>query len=103
MKLSKDKILYHPARLSIVAHLLRCGGSGTWSAIWRATDTNPGNIAAHFEVLENAGAVTVLKEIVGKRVRTTVVLTDAGRQAFADHMAAMKAITEPSMMVEATP
>jgi DNA-binding MarR family transcriptional regulator len=58
-------------------------------AITGATD---GNLGAHLGTLEKAGYVAVDKEPVGKRFRTRVSITAAGRTAFLAHLAFLKAI-----------
>lgn len=44
-------------------------------------------------VLEGSGYVSVRKGYVGKRPRTWLKLTPAGRQAFQSHLDALRAIT----------
>jgi DNA-binding MarR family transcriptional regulator len=60
-------------------------------AITGATD---GNLGAHLATLETAGYVAVTKEFVGKRPRTTVTLTRAGRSAFEHHVAYLRDILD---------
>ena len=45
-------------------------------------------------VLSNADLVTVRKEAVGRRTRTWVGITKAGRAAFEQHLATLQAIVD---------
>lgn len=49
-----------------------------------------GNLSQHLGVLEGAGLVTIEKGYSGKRARTWVTLTKAGRDALAKEIAQLK-------------
>jgi DNA-binding MarR family transcriptional regulator len=51
-----------------------------------------GNLSAHLRVLEETTYVAVEKGFVGRRPRTWILATRAGRRAFEDHVAALEAI-----------
>ncbi|MFJ6671949.1 transcriptional regulator [Actinosynnema sp. NPDC091369] len=53
-----------------------------------------GNLSRHIAVLEQAGLVAVEKGYDGKRPRTWVCVTPAGRAALAAEMAALRALLE---------
>ncbi|MFI7600292.1 winged helix-turn-helix domain-containing protein [Actinoplanes sp. NPDC049681] len=50
------------------------------------------NLSKHATALEAAGYVTVRKGYVGRRPRTWLALTPAGRRALKSHVAALNAI-----------
>jgi DNA-binding MarR family transcriptional regulator len=56
------------------------------------TGATDGNLGAHLDHLARAGYVEVAKAFVGRRPRTTVKASMAGRAAFARHVAFLKAI-----------
>jgi hypothetical protein len=90
-----DKTLLQPTRLAAVAHLVACGGEASFAEIRVAAScASHALLWAHNQVLERAGYIKVRKLIVGHQVRTSLVLTDLGRRAFADHKAALAAITD---------
>ena len=60
-------------------------------AIARATD---GNLGAHLATLEKAGYVEIEKDFVGKRPRTRVSISRAGRRAYEAHLAYLRDILE---------
>ena len=53
-------------------------------------DLTAGNLSQHLGVLENAGLITIEKGYAGKRARTWITLTKAGRAALADEIAHLK-------------
>ena len=53
-----------------------------------------GNLGMHLAKLEEARYVTVKKEFVGRRPRTTCRLTARGREAFRRHVERLRAIAE---------
>jgi DNA-binding MarR family transcriptional regulator len=53
-------------------------------------ELSPGNLSQHLGVLENAGLITIDKGYEGKRARTWVTLTKAGRAALAEEIAQLK-------------
>ncbi len=53
-------------------------------------DLTAGNLSQHLGVLENAGLITIEKGYAGKRARTWVTLTRAGRTALAEEIANLK-------------
>ncbi|WP_158854706.1 transcriptional regulator [Saccharothrix deserti] len=57
-------------------------------------DLTPGNLSRHVSVLEVAGLVCVEKGYEGKRPRTWVSITAAGRKALAREMVALRALLD---------
>jgi DNA-binding MarR family transcriptional regulator len=53
-------------------------------------EVTAGNLSQHLGVLENAGLVAIEKGYAGKRPRTWVTLTPAGRTALADEITQLK-------------
>ncbi|GAA2606453.1 transcriptional regulator [Streptomyces axinellae] len=93
-----DTALLDPTRLSIVALL-----SGVEWAEFRwvqdAAGISASALSKQFSTLESRGYVEVEKGYVGKRPRTWVNLTGAGRSALEGHMAAMRRVVEESQRV----
>lgn len=56
-----------------------------------ATD---GNLGAHLTTLEQAGYVRVKKDFAGKKPRTRVTMTAAGRRAFTRHVAYLRDVID---------
>src|SRR5690554_3289224 len=51
-------------------------------------------LSKHLAVLEEAGYVSVQKGFEGKRARTWLSLTDTGRKAYGNYIAALRSITD---------
>lgn len=91
-----DEVVHQSTRLRILAALdAEPGGEPLdfvrLKSIVEATD---GNLGAHLGTLEKAGYVAVDKQPVGKRTRTLVSITAAGRRAFLGHLAFLKSIVD---------
>lgn len=59
-----------------------------------ALEVTDGNLSKHIQVLEIAGLVDVEKAFEGKRPRTWVAITKAGRAALAGEIAALHALLD---------
>ena len=79
-----DRTIHEPARLLIMT-ALSVAKSADFLFLQNLTGLTAGNLSGHLSRLEEAGFVNIIKEIVGKRPRTTVSLTPAGRQAIESH------------------
>ncbi len=55
-------------------------------------DLTDGNLSRNLTVLDNAGNITVEKEPDGRRSRTWISITPAGRQALAEEVSALREI-----------
>jgi DNA-binding MarR family transcriptional regulator len=88
-----DRLIHEPARLRILAQLYVVEDADFLFVMSR-TGLTQGNLSSHMTRLEQAGYVEVVKGFVGKRPRTTLRLTGAGRRAFDGYMARMRGALE---------
>lgn len=86
-----DRLVHEPARLALLTHLYVVEGAD-FLFLMRQTGLTQGNLSSHLSRLENAGYVEVTKEFVGKKPRTQLRLTAAGREAFRDYVRRMKGL-----------
>jgi len=91
-----DAIIHQPVRLKIMAALKVLPQSDALEfvrlkAIVGATE---GNLGAHITTLEQTGYVEVEKDFVGKKPRTRVQLSKAGRRAFENYTAYLRDIID---------
>ena len=89
-----DNLIHQPLRLQIMASLVALGANEQVEFTYlrnllKATD---GNLGAHLTKLEEAGYVKIEKTFVERKPRTFVSATGKGRDAFADHVAALQEI-----------
>jgi DNA-binding MarR family transcriptional regulator len=91
-----DAMIHQPVRLKIVAALrvLPRGERLEFVRLKAIVQATEGNLGAHIGTLENAGYLSVEKDFNGKKPRTRVSLTEAGRRAYADYVAYLRAIID---------
>lgn len=91
-----DPAIHQPVRLKIMSALmpLGCDGMLRFQDLKALTGATDGNLGTHIGALETAGHVEVLKDFDGKRPRTRLRMTTAGRRAFEDYIAFLREIVE---------
>jgi DNA-binding MarR family transcriptional regulator len=75
-----DRVVHEPARLMILMYLYGVKEADALFLL-NATELTWGNLSSHVSKLEEAGYVEVDKGFVGKKPRTMIRLTSAGRKA----------------------
>ena len=96
--LQLDDTVHQRVRLGILA-VLSEARRADFAYLKDALGLTDGNLSRHIAVLEQAGLVTVEKGFEGKRPRTWVEATRAGRRALA---AEVKALRELIAIVDST-
>ena len=89
--LNVDRLVHEPARLAILAYLYVVE-SADFTFLMRQTGLTWGNLSSHLTRLEAAGYVRIEKKFVGRKPRTMLLLTDAGRSAFDDYRRSMRQV-----------
>ncbi|HEY1765086.1 MAG TPA: transcriptional regulator [Opitutaceae bacterium] len=89
-----DPIIHQPARLQIMSALCQLTPKERvdFSYLKQKIALTDGNLGAHLATLEAKGYIAVEKTFVGRRPKTFVAPTEAGRAAFAGHVAALESI-----------
>jgi DNA-binding MarR family transcriptional regulator len=84
-----DDIVHQRVRLGIlaIAHEAR---RVEFTYLRTNLELSAGNLSQHLGVLENAGLITIEKGYAGRRARTWVSLTKAGRAALAAEITRLK-------------
>ncbi|MEW5830238.1 MAG: transcriptional regulator [Chloroflexota bacterium] len=72
-----DKLVHEPARLAVLTALSACE-SADFIFLRRLTGLSNGNLSIQVSKLEEAGLVTVQKQIVNKRSNTNISITERG-------------------------
>ena len=72
-----NRTIHEPARLAILAVRSACRAAD-FLFLERATGLSRGNLSVQLSRLEEAGLVSISREIVGKKTRTRVALTELG-------------------------
>jgi DNA-binding MarR family transcriptional regulator len=92
-----DPVIHQPARLQVMAALCQLGACERvdFSYLKHHLNLTDGNLGAHLSTLEARGYIAVEKAFVGRKPKTFVAATPAGRQAFTGHVGALRAILHP--------
>ena len=88
-----DKLIHAPVRLSIVAALAQVD-EAEFAHVRDTVEVSDSVLSKQATQLEAAGYVKIRKGHVGKRPRTWLSLTPAGRSAYTSHLDALRAIAE---------
>jgi DNA-binding MarR family transcriptional regulator len=88
-----DKLVHQPTRLQIFAYLYRHGRT-PFQELTDELDVTEGNLASHIDRMEEAGAVSVEKEFVDRKPRTSYELTDEGERLFEEHVQVLEALID---------
>ena len=86
-----DEIIHPSTRLSIVA-LLASTDWAEFSFVRDRLSLSDSALSKQFTTLEDAGYIRIERTLSNHRRRVRVALTDAGRQAFEGHVAALQAV-----------
>jgi DNA-binding transcriptional ArsR family regulator len=74
---SPNRLIHEPARLAILTVLASCAAAD-FLFLQRITGLSKGNLSVQLSNLEQSGLVTITKEIIDKKTRTTVRLSQQG-------------------------
>ena len=84
-----DDVVHQRVRLGILAVLAEADVAD-FGFLKDALSLTDGNLSRHLQVLEEAGFVKVSKTFEGRRPRTWISATRAGRAAFASELSALR-------------
>ncbi|MEU8220055.1 Winged helix DNA-binding domain-containing protein [Micromonospora coriariae] len=90
-----DELIHAPTRLSLVS-LLAATEWAEFRYLREHLGLSDSALSKQLTTLEQAGYVEIRKSFVGKRPRTSVTLSRAGRAAFDGHVAALQEIVARS-------
>lgn len=65
-----------------------------FNALKEYLDVTDGNLASHLKALEKEEFVAVEKSFVGRKPNTRYLMTKAGREAFAEHLALLEKLVK---------
>lgn len=88
-----DDVIHGRARLGIMAYL-STADAADFVSLREALGLSDGNLSTHVAKLEEANYVRVKKSFAGKKPQTTVVLTEAGRHAYASYLDQLKRLLQ---------
>jgi DNA-binding MarR family transcriptional regulator len=86
-----DDTIHQRVRLGILAVLLE-SRRADFAYLRDALELTDGNLSQHLRILEESGYVEIAKTFEGKKTRTWVAATRAGRSALATELATLRAL-----------
>ena len=89
-----DNIIHQPVRLQIMSSLVSLDRNEqvNFTHLRKLLKLTDGNLGAHLIKLEEAGYIKSKKTFVARKPRTFIKATGKGRDAFAEHITALKEI-----------
>ena len=92
-----NPLLADRIRLAIMANLALAGGPVDFNTLLEELDLTKGNLSTHMRKLEESGLVTVNKEFVGKKPRTTYACTAKGKKEMHHYLSTVEALLKGSL------
>lgn len=80
-------------RLGIMS-VLSVNDTIDFNALKALLEVTDGNLASHLKALEKEGFIDVAKTFVGRKPNTRYFITEAGKQAFQQHLSALEQLIE---------
>ena len=84
-----DPLLHSQLRLAVMSILMNVD-EADFVYLQEKTEATAGNLSVQLDKLSAAGYITVEKGFVGKKTRTACRVTDLGREAFENYVAALR-------------
>lgn len=88
-----DDAVHQRVRLGVLAILAEVRDAD-FAYLRDALQVTDGNLSRHLQTLEQSGHVAVRKEFEGRRPRTWIAATDAGRQALETELGALRTLID---------
>jgi DNA-binding MarR family transcriptional regulator len=100
-----DPVIHAPVRLRVMVTLaaLKDGDDLSFTRLQEVLGLTPGNLITHLRKLEDAGYVTTAKSGGGVTARTSVRLTQPGRNALASYTATLQQLLDSANYNGASP
>ena len=91
--LQLDRVIHERGRLAIMS-MLAASPDLSFTELRDTLEMTDGNLTTHMRTLQEAGYVAIAKSFRNRRPLTTVALTAAGRQAFANYVGLLEQIVK---------
>lgn len=86
------KVFHEPSRLAIMSALLRESRGMTFGDLKSACRLTDGNLSRHLKALAALNTLKLKKSFVGVKPRTTVFVTERGRDHFLRYLSALEEV-----------
>lgn len=88
------RVFHEPNRLAIVSALCKEKDGLSFNELKDECELTFGNLSSHLKTLQEAGIVDVEKSFESNKPRTTISLTDHGREQFVDYLKALENVLQ---------
>ena len=88
-----DEVIHGRMRLGVMAYLVGAG-TADFTTLKERLQASDGNLSVQLRKLEEAGYVAIRKTFQGRKPRTEVSMTAAGRKAFARYLESMAGLMQ---------
>lgn len=92
-----NPLLVDRVRLTIMANLSLAGGPVDFNTLLEELGLTKGNLSTHMRKLEEAELITVHKEFVGKKPRTTYACTAKGKTEMQKYLSTIEALLKAKL------
>lgn len=92
-----NPLLVDRVRLTIMANLSLAGGPVDFNTLLEELGLTKGNLSTHMRKLEEAELITVLKEFVGRKPRTTYACTAKGKKEMHQYLSTIEALLKAKL------
>ena len=96
------RIFHEPNRLAMLSALSGAIQGLTFSELKEDCGLTDGNLSRHLKALQKAGVIRVKKSFVGVKPRTTVFLSDRGRENFLRYLKALEEVLHRAAEISTT-
>ncbi len=86
------RLFHEPSRLAMISSLCRDRDGLTFNELKTECKLSFGNLSSHLKILKEAGVIDVKKEFINNKPRTTVLLTDQGRNQFIQYIQVLEKV-----------
>ena len=90
------KAFENKARLGIMS-ILMVREAATFGDLKELLQMTDGNLATHLKAIEKVGFLSVHKEFVNRKPKTTYAATSSGKEAFEAHLKALEDLIKKSL------
>ena len=87
-----SRIFHEPNRLAIVSALCSATNGLSFRDLKEECALTDGNLSRHLKALEEAEMVQLKKRFIGAKPRTTILLTEYGREQFIAYLQALEEV-----------
>lgn len=90
-----QKVFESRVRLGVMS-ILMANESADFNTLKETLDLTDGNLASHLTALEKKEMISVTKEFIGRKPKTSYSSTNLGKQLFKQHLTALEKLIKGS-------